>query len=60
MMAERRFPVRAKIAVPPCGLAQRLPQMDAWQDENCGSDGWVMTPSGIRGVLSESSLDPLC
>jgi hypothetical protein len=26
----------------------------AWQDENCGADGWTMTPSGMRGVLSEA------
>jgi hypothetical protein len=52
--AERRFPVRIKLAVPPCGFGQRLPKMDAWLDENCGSDGWAMTPSGMRGVLSEA------
>jgi hypothetical protein len=53
--AERRFAVRIKIAIPPCGLGQRLPQINAWLDENCGSDGWVMTPSGMRGVLSEAA-----
>jgi hypothetical protein len=45
-MAERRFPVRIKLAVPPLGFGQRLPQMHAWLDENCGADGWAMTPSG--------------
>ena len=29
--------------------------MNAWLDENCGSDGWAMTPSGMRGVLSEAA-----
>jgi hypothetical protein len=28
------------------GFGQRLPQMDAWLDENCGADGWAMTPAG--------------
>jgi hypothetical protein len=54
MTAERRFAVRIKLAVPPCGFGERLPQMDAWLDQNCGADGWAMTPSGMRGVLSES------
>jgi hypothetical protein len=26
----------------------------AWLDENCGADGWAMTPSGTRGVLSDA------
>ena len=54
-MAERRFAVRIKLAVPPCGFGRQLPQMNAWLDENCGSGGWLMTPSGMRGVLSEAA-----
>jgi hypothetical protein len=50
--AERRFPVRIRIGVPPEGLGQR--QMTAWLDENCGADGWAMTPSGTRGVLHDA------
>jgi hypothetical protein len=23
-------------------------------DENCGSNGWAMTPSGVRGVLNDA------
>jgi len=53
-MAERRFPVRIKIAIPPDGLGQRHPQITAWLDENCGADGWAMTPSGMRGVLNDA------
>jgi hypothetical protein len=53
-MAERRFPVRIRIGVPPDGLGRCHPQMTAWLDENCGSDGWAMTPSGIRGVLNDA------
>jgi hypothetical protein len=53
-MAERRFPVRITIAVPPDGLGRRHAQMTAWLDENCGADGWAMTPSGMRGVLNDA------
>ena len=52
--AERRFSVRIRIAVPPSGLGQRHPQITAWLDENCGADGWAMTPSGTRGVLNDA------
>jgi hypothetical protein len=52
--AERRFPVRIRIAGPPNGLGRRHSQMTAWLDENCGADGWAMTPSGTRGVLSDA------
>ena len=52
--AERRFPVRVRIAVPPSGLGQRHTQITAWLDENCGADGWAMTPSGMRGVLNDA------
>lgn len=54
MAAERRFPVRIRIGVPPGGLGRRLSQMTAWLDENCGSEGWAMTPSGTRGVLNDA------
>jgi hypothetical protein len=54
MLAERRFPVRIRIGVPPEGLGQRHTQITAWLDENCGVDGWVMTPSGTRGVLNHT------
>ena len=52
--AERRFPVRIRIAVPPQGLGARLDRIKAWLDENCGADGWAMTPSGLRGVLNDA------
>ena len=53
-MAERNFPVRIRIGVPPEGLGRRHAQVTAWLDENCGSDGWAMTPSGMRGVLNDA------
>jgi hypothetical protein len=52
--AERRFAVRIRIAVPPSGLGQRYPQITAWLDQNCGADGWGITPSGTRGVLNDA------
>ena len=53
-VAERRFPVRIRIAVPPKGLGQRHTQITAWLDENCGANGWASTPSGTRGVLNDA------
>jgi 3alpha(or 20beta)-hydroxysteroid dehydrogenase len=40
--AERRFPVRIRIGVPPGGFGQGYAQITAWLDENCGADGWAM------------------
>jgi len=53
-MAERHFPVRIRVAVPPEGLGRQHARMTAWLDENCGADGWAMTPSGMRGVLNDA------
>jgi hypothetical protein len=53
-MAERTFPVRIRLAVPPGGFGRRHAQITAWLDENCGSDRWAMTPSGMRGVLNDA------
>jgi hypothetical protein len=52
--AERRFPVRIRIAVPPRGLGVRLDAIKSWLDDNCGADGWAMTPSGLRGVVNDA------
>ena len=52
--AERRFPVRVRIGVPPDGLGPRLDRIKAWLDENAGAGGWAMTPSGTRGVLNDA------
>jgi hypothetical protein len=53
--AERRFPVRIRIGVPPGGFGQCYTEMTAWLDENCGADGWTMTPSGMCGVLNDAT-----
>ena len=52
--AERRFPVRIKIAVPPEGLGSRIDQIFAWLDGNCGSDGWTSAPSSTRGIVNDT------
>jgi hypothetical protein len=28
--------------------------MTAWLDENCGADGWAITPFGTRGALNDA------
>jgi hypothetical protein len=52
--AERRFPVRIRIAVPPEGFGSRLDQIIAWLDANCGADAWAIMPSGTRGVVNDA------
>ena len=52
--AERRFPIRVRIAVPPEGFGSRLDQIIAWLDANCGADGWTSTPSSTRGVVNDA------
>ena len=53
--AERRFPVRIRVAVPAGGLGERLNRMQLWLDHNAGADGWAMTPSGNRGVVNDAT-----
>jgi len=53
-VAERRFPVRIRIGVPRGGFGQRHSEIIAWLDQNCGADGWAITPSGVRGVLNDA------
>ncbi len=50
--AERRFPIRIRIAVPAGGLGTRLDEINEWLDANCGADGWTSAPSGTRGVIN--------
>src|SRR5689334_3108618 len=52
--AERRFPVRVRVAIPAGGFGQQLDRMCGWLDENCGAHGWAMTSSGMRGVLNDA------
>jgi hypothetical protein len=52
--AERRFPRRIKLGIPTGGFGTRLTEMHAWLDANCGTDGWAMTPAGLRGVINDA------
>jgi len=57
--AERRLPVRIRIAVPPKGLRHGTRKITGSLDENCGADGWAMTLSGTRGVLNDALFSPM-
>jgi len=52
--AERQYPVRVRIAVPPEGFGRQLAIMHAWLDETCGAEGWAMAPAGIAGVVNDA------
>jgi hypothetical protein len=52
--AERRFPMRIRIAVPPEGFGRQLAVMHAWLDETCGPDGWDSAPAGLSGVANDA------
>jgi hypothetical protein len=52
--AERRFPLRVRIAVPPGGFGRQLPVMHAWLDEVCGDAGWTSAPAGFTGVVNDA------
>src|SRR5579863_8300378 len=52
--AERRFPVRVRIAVPPGGLGRQLEIMHGWLDQTCGAGGWGAAPSGLAGVVNDA------
>ena len=36
------------------GALPARPDEEAGLDENCGADGWAMTPSGTHGVLNDA------
>jgi hypothetical protein len=46
--------VRVRLAVPPAGFGERLNRMHAWLDDNCGADGWELTPTGLRGIINDA------
>ncbi len=52
--AERQFPVRVRIAVPPEGLGRQLRLMHAWLDDTCGAAGWASAPAGTVGVVNDA------
>ena len=52
--AERRYPVRVRIGVPPEGLGSQLEIMHAWLDETCGAEGWATAPAGTTGIVNDA------
>ena len=52
--AERQFPVRVRIAVPPGGLGRQLETMHAWLEQVCGMTGWMSAPAGLIGVMNDA------
>src|SRR5208282_1868733 len=52
--AERRYPVRLRIAVLPEGFGRQLDIMHAWLDETCGAKGWATAPAGTTGVVNDA------
>jgi hypothetical protein len=52
--AERRFPVRMRIAVPSEGLGHQIEIMHAWLDQTCGTDGWAMARAGFVGIINDA------
>jgi hypothetical protein len=52
--AERQYPVRMRIAVPPAGLGRQLEVIHAWLDETCGIGGWATAPAGLAGVINDA------
>jgi hypothetical protein len=52
--AEGRFPVRIRVGIPTGGFGRHLDGINAWLDENCGADGWAMTPAGRRGIVNDA------
>jgi len=52
--AERRFPVRVRIAVPEGGFGRQFAVMHDWLDAVCGEGGWSSAPSGLAGIANDA------
>ena len=52
--AERQYPVRVRVAVPPEGFGRQLAVIHAWLDETCGAEGWATAPAGTVGVVNDA------
>ena len=40
--AERRFPVRIRVTVPPCGFGEQLSQFHSWLDAVAGRENYAV------------------
>jgi hypothetical protein len=52
--AERQFPVRVRIALPPGGFGRQLADMHDWLDAVCGTAGWSSAPAGLIGIVNDA------
>jgi hypothetical protein len=52
--ADRRYPSRARTAVPPEELNGQLEIIHAWPDETCGTEGWATASAGTTGILNDA------
>jgi hypothetical protein len=52
--AERRFPVRVRIAVPEGGFGRQFAVMHDWLDAVCGDGGWSSAPAGLIGIANDT------
>jgi hypothetical protein len=52
--AESRFPVRVRIAIPDGGFGERLNRIQAWLDNDCGADGWAITPAAPSDGVNDA------
>jgi hypothetical protein len=53
LLAERHFPVRVRVAVPPRGFDRQLDEMRAWLDGQLGPANW-WNGRGAIGVQTDS------
>ena len=51
--AERRFPVRVRIAMPEGGFGRQFAVMRDWLDAVCGDGGWSSAPAGLIGIAND-------
>ena len=52
--AERQFPLRIAVKVPPNGIGTQYAPMTEWLDENCGIGGRSITPAGTCGIANDA------
>ncbi len=61
VLADRYFPVRVRVAVPPLGFGAQLDRMHAWLDQHAGPDGYFngsQTQPGMKDAALYYFMDP--